>query len=126
MLKKESLTRRAVELNAIVRSLFQILKNEAVQAGFRVQLELAPGELLVLGDWGPLQQVLLNLINNGMDAMRGIPLEQRFLIVKTELDSGSNTASFSVEDNRTGVPQEIKARLFEPFITTKKRERTKG
>ena len=120
MLKKESLTRQAVDLNAIVRSLSQILKNEAVQSGVRVQLELVPGELLVLGDWAPLQQVLLNLMKNGMDAMREIPAEQRFLTVKTELDSRKKTAAFSVEDNGPGVTQEIKARLFEPFITTKK------
>ena len=99
MLKKESLTRQAVDLNAIVRSLSQILKNEALQSGVRVQLELVPGELLVLGDWGPLQQVLLNLMKNGMDAMREIPAEQRFLTVKTELDSRKKTAAFSVEDN---------------------------
>jgi len=120
MLKKESLTRQAVDLNAIVRSLSQILKNEALQTGVRVQLELVPGELLVLGDWGPLQQVLLNLMKNGMDAMREIPAEQRFLTVKTELNSRKKTAGFSVEDNGPGVAQEIKARLFEPFITTKK------
>ena len=120
MLKKESLTRHAVDLNAIVRSLSQILKNETLQSGVRVQLELAPGELLVLGDWGPLQQVLLNLMKNGIDAMREIPAERRFLTVKTELNSGSNMASLSVEDNGPGVAEEVKARLFEPFITTKK------
>jgi C4-dicarboxylate-specific signal transduction histidine kinase len=119
MLKKESITRQAVDLNAIVRSLFQILKSEAQQKGVRMELLLVQGELMVMGDWGPLQQVLLNLMKNGMDAMQQIPVAQRCLTVKTELALGTQTAVISVVDNGPGISEKIKAKLFEPFVTTK-------
>ena len=53
---------------------FKSLKNEALQSGVRVQLERVPVNFWVLGDSGPLQQVLLNLMKNGNGRYRGDPL----------------------------------------------------
>jgi signal transduction histidine kinase len=120
LMKKEAISRRPVDLNAIVRSLVQILKSESQRAEVRVELELAESELTVLGDWGPLQQVLLNLLQNGMDAMQNLPPEARCLTVKTEANTAVGTASLYVKDNGPGIAEEIRARLFEPFVSTKK------
>jgi C4-dicarboxylate-specific signal transduction histidine kinase/ABC-type uncharacterized transport system substrate-binding protein len=120
MLKKEPITRHAVDLNAIVLSLVQILKSEAQQRGVRMDLDRSPGELIVLGDWAPLQQVLLNLVKNGMEAMVETPAARRYLTVRTEIDAGAEVAVISVVDNGTGVAEEIRARLFESFASTKK------
>jgi C4-dicarboxylate-specific signal transduction histidine kinase len=120
MLKKESITRHAVDLNAIVPSLVQIIRSDAQQRGIRLDLDLVTGELMVLGDWAPLQQVLLNLMKNGMEAMAEIPADRRYLTVSTKIDVGAKAAVISVADNGTGVTEEIRARLFEAFVTTKK------
>jgi signal transduction histidine kinase len=65
-----------------------------------------------------LQQVLLNLILNGMDAMGELPVEARRLIVRArQADAG--TVEVAVADSGHGVPAEKLARLFEPFFTTK-------
>ncbi len=120
LMKKETTRRHPVDLNAIIQSLIQILKSEAQRAEVRVELELAQGELMVMGDWGPLQQVLLNLLQNGMDAMRELPEEARCLTVKTEVSLITSTANIYVQDNGPGVAEEVKAKLFEPFVTTKK------
>jgi signal transduction histidine kinase len=72
----------------------------------------------VRGDRVHLQQVLLNLILNGMDAMGEVPAEARRLVVRArQVDAG--TIEVAVADAGRGVPAEKFARLFEPFFTTK-------
>jgi two-component system, LuxR family, sensor kinase FixL len=72
----------------------------------------------VRGDRVHLQQVLLNLILNGMDAMAEVPAGKRRLVVRArQADAG--TVEVAVTDNGSGVPAAKLDRLFEPFVTTK-------
>ena len=119
LMKKESGVRRPVDLNDTVRSLIQILKSEVQRAEVRVELALSDGQLRVLGDAGPLQQVLLNLVQNAMDAMKSRLPGDRCLTVRTEVEQATKSAILCVEDSGPGVPPEIRAKLFEPFVTTK-------
>jgi C4-dicarboxylate-specific signal transduction histidine kinase len=80
---------------------------------------LSEDAVLVQGDEIPLQQVLLNLVNNAMDAMNQIPSERRILTLKTALQIPSGSGLLVVEDRGPGVPDELKAKLFQPFLTTK-------
>ena len=65
-----------------------------------------------------LQQVLLNLVRNAIDAMRSSPPEERRLRLKTSFD-GQSTVSMSVQDSGPGIPAEDRQRIFDPFFTTK-------
>jgi signal transduction histidine kinase len=75
--------------------------------------------LPVKGDPIQLQQVVLNLIVNAMDAMTGMPSAERRITVSTARDT--NSADLSVSDVGSGIPVEKLKEVFEPFFTTKPR-----
>jgi signal transduction histidine kinase len=120
LMRKEAVNLHPVDLNATVLSLIKILKSETQRAEVSVELDLTRGDLIVMGDSGPLQQVLLNLLQNGMDAMQHLPPFRRRLVVRTGSNLHLQTASIYVGDSGPGVADEIRAKLFQPFVTTKK------
>jgi two-component system sensor kinase FixL len=72
----------------------------------------------VVGDRVQLQQVLLNLILNGCDAMAGVPADERRLsVVTTSWDGGG--VALSIVDRGTGIPDADVEKIFQPFVTTK-------
>ncbi|HVN77037.1 MAG TPA: PAS domain S-box protein [Thermoanaerobaculaceae bacterium] len=86
-----------------------------VPAEVTLVLDVGGGRLAVEGDRGQLEQVLVNLVVNGADAM---PRGGR-LTVRTGSD-GDGMAWLEVEDTGTGIPDDLRPRLFEPFFTTKR------
>ena len=84
--------------------------------GIRVQFQFDPEVDLVIADRVQVQQVMLNLIRNAMDAMEGAP--SRDLVITTAEDNGQ--ARVSVADTGSGIAPEIAEQLFQPFITTKR------
>jgi signal transduction histidine kinase len=83
-----------------------------------VETILSPDLPPVLGDHIQLQQVLLNLVINGCDAMHANAPEERRLVIETARE-GTDSVRVSVVDRGPGVPGEMLARIFEPFYTTK-------
>jgi two-component system sensor kinase FixL len=90
----------------------------AKERDVRVTFSLDPNASLVLADRIQVQQVLLNLIRNAIEAMQGAP--QRELVVATKVLSSDHLIEVSVSDTGTGIAPEIIDQLFQPFITTKK------
>jgi two-component system sensor kinase FixL len=85
--------------------------------GIRVQFQFDPESDLVIADRVQVQQVLLNLIRNAMDAME--TSKTRDLIISiTSVDGGQ--VKISVADSGSGIAPEIAEQLFQPFITTKR------
>ena len=80
--------------------------------------ELAEGLAPIMGDRIQIQQVILNLIRNGSDAMSTVDDRLRELTVKTERDD-IGSARLSVRDSGVGIDPETESKLFEPFYTTK-------
>lgn len=107
----------AVALNSIVEDAIGLIETAARQAGVRIQVDVAPDLPAVQADKVMIEQVLLNLMRNGMDAVASMPLEQRVLIVATApRDRG---ACVSVSDRGVGIAPELATQLYQPFFSTK-------
>ena len=107
-----------IDLNEIMRDAFGFLAVQASNRNVALYLQPASGELRVKGDPVQLQQVILNLVVNSMEAMSAIPYG-RAVIGRTELNGGAS-AIVSISDSGPGIPSEKLADVFDPFFTTKK------
>ncbi|WP_426434563.1 sensor histidine kinase [Bradyrhizobium genosp. P] len=116
-LKRTPFELRDVDLNGIVREVFGFLAVQASARNVALYLQPAPGELRVKGDPVQLQQVILNLIVNSMEAMAAMPYG-RAVIGRTELN-GRSSAVISISDSGPGIQPEKLAEVFDPFFTTK-------
>jgi two-component system sensor kinase FixL len=106
-----------LDVNTVVRELVVLAHSDARMHGARLELELAEGLPRVLGDTVQLQQVLLNLVRNAIDALQTEPDAQRVIVLRTGLMSAG--VELSVSDCGRGLDPAIEGRLFEAFATTK-------
>jgi two-component system sensor kinase FixL len=118
LLGKSELERQPLGINALVREVRQLVSGDAALRGIALSADLAPALPEVSGDRVHLQQVLLNLILNGMDALAGQPRERRRILVHTRAGAGGQV-ELAVIDSGHGVEPATLPRLFEPFFTTK-------
>ena len=118
LLKKEERKLKSVNINDLVRSTAALLHNELIARATGVGLDLENRPLLVTGDPVQLQQVLLNLLMNAMDAMASTPLARRHILISTR-GAESGLMEVLVKDQGAGIRPLESGRLFEPFFTTK-------
>jgi PAS domain S-box-containing protein len=114
--RKESAT-ASIDLSEATREVIALLLSELQSNRVVLRTELADDLPDVTGDRVQLQQVILNLLRNASDAMRGVDDRQRLLVVKTERDEG-DCVRLTVQDAGVGFSQTADS-LFEPFYTTK-------
>ncbi len=107
-----------IDMNTLIKELVALVRDEATRHRISIRTELAAHLPRVMGNWTQLQQVVLNLIMNGIDAMREMPLDPRELLISSQKQSASSLL-IRVEDNGIGLREEIAERIFEPFFTTK-------
>ena len=106
----------AVDLNAIVEETLVLFEGQAAKSGVTVTRDLAPGLPAVEGDANELQQVLVNLLKNAREALS----ERGEVRVETgPAGDRPGWVYMSVTDTGSGIPPEIKSRIFVPFFTTK-------
>jgi two-component system sensor kinase FixL len=108
--------RRVESLPKLVEEASALALVGAKELGVRVRFQLSPEVDLVLADKVQIQQVLLNLIRNGIEAMD--QSTKRELLVSVDRDKDA-MALISVADTGSGISEEIRDQLFQPFITTK-------
>lgn len=120
LLKKSEAKFESVDLNDLVTSTLRLLHNEQINRRVRVFVDLTSDIPLVSGDPVQLQQVLLNLLLNAMDAMNEMVPSRRKITVSTRLLSGEEI-EVSVADSGIGLSQSSQMRAFQPFFTTKER-----
>jgi len=118
LLRYRSLETRPVELHALILETVALARPAAEARQVRVALQIPEKLPAVLGDPVQLQQVILNLILNGMDAMNQLPPAERKLTVQAQT-AGNGTVEVAVGDSGTGIPPADLPRLFESFFTTK-------
>jgi PAS domain S-box-containing protein len=107
-----------LDLNALIRETVAILRGELEAAGMAVELALSPQLPLVSAHKGQVQQVVLNLLTNAADAMRGVTERRRLLTVTSEAAAPDGIA-VSVRDCGPGIAAKDAARIFDAFFTTK-------
>jgi two-component system sensor kinase FixL len=115
---KQPPIRSRVDLNYLVREVCSFVEFETTRMDLAVGLDLAPGEIFVEVDLVQIEQVLLNLARNALDALEEVEARRRSLVIRTRAQG--SVAELSVEDNGPGIPAERVQHLFEPFFTTKK------
>jgi two-component system sensor kinase FixL len=108
--------RRIEDLKKLIEEASALALVGAKDKGVRVQFVFAPRLNYVLADKVQVQQVLLNLIRNAIDAMESAP--KRELVVATS-PAPNNMVEISVADTGGGIAPEIAGQLFQPFVTTK-------
>jgi signal transduction histidine kinase len=119
LLKKGDRTRTRFDMAKAIRDVAALLHGELVAANVTLGLELPPDPLLVDGDEVATEQVLLNLMMNGIQSIQDAGGRVRRLQVEAARVEG--TARVTVHDTGGGVSEELRATLFQPFITTKPR-----
>jgi signal transduction histidine kinase len=117
MLKRHEPELVSLDVNRLIRDVVRFLHSDAVLRSASIGLDLAPGLPLLRGDVVQLQQVLVNLVLNGLDAMRSVPAERRRLVIRT--DRVREGVRVGVRDCGTGLDASSRERIFEPFYTTK-------
>jgi signal transduction histidine kinase len=119
LLKKEEPHYIPLDINSVIQETLALIRNDSILKGSSLVTDLAPGLPMVLGDRVQLQQVVLNLMLNGVAAMRTFEAASRRLVVKTEKHENKGV-KISVRDSGTGIDEAHKDRIFEPFYTTKR------
>jgi signal transduction histidine kinase/ABC-type uncharacterized transport system substrate-binding protein len=119
LLRKQELAWQPLEVSAAMEEVLKLLTVTASARKVMINFERTAGLPRVWCDPIHLQQVLLNLVVNGMEAMAEIPEDQRELVVRAGHD-GNGMVKISVSDQGCGIPGDKLPMLFEPFFTSKK------
>jgi signal transduction histidine kinase len=117
-LQRGSVQRVELRLEEIVSEVLAMVQGLMRSQSIAVQILVTPGVATVAADRIQLQQVVLNLVMNAVDAMRTITDRPRVLRLRVE-PHGANEVFLGVEDTGIGVNPEDRDRIFEPFFTTK-------
>jgi signal transduction histidine kinase len=118
LVKKAPPRKDALEINGAILEVIALTRGEVVKNGVSVQTQLAEGVPLIQGDRVQLQQVILNLITNAVQAMSAVSEGARELLISTAKDA-SGGVLVAVRDSGPGLNPESFARLFDAFYTTK-------
>jgi PAS domain S-box-containing protein len=118
LIKKAPPRKEDVRINDAVREVVELVKAETVKNGISVQIELGDGLPTILGDRIQLQQVMLNLIMNAIEAMSNVTDRTRELHISTDTDAAGDVLITS-RDTGVGIDATNLDRIFDHFYTTK-------
>jgi two-component system sensor kinase FixL len=118
-IKKQDIRTEAVDVNAAVRDIMNLVNADAHAEGIRVTTKYADGLAVVRGNAIQLQQVLLNLTRNAVDAMRGTLRKDLGIRIETQRRADGGV-TITVADHGPGVSSHLGDAIFHPFVTTKR------
>lgn len=117
LFKKGTAQREALDVNDVIREMIVLLRGEVMRYSISVRTELALDIPLVMGDRVQLQQVMMNLISNSIDAMKDLN-GTRELAIKSQRAENAHLM-VSVSDTGVGLPPQQAGQIFDAFVTTK-------
>jgi PAS domain S-box-containing protein len=117
LFKKDTAQRELVDVNEVIREMVGLLRGETARHVVSLQAQLAADLPQVMGDRVQLQQVMMNLVMNGIDAMADVD-GKRELVVRSQCTQ-NGLITVSVSDSGVGLPPERAGRIFDAFFTTK-------
>jgi PAS domain S-box-containing protein len=117
LFRKDALVRETTDVNHLIQELTRLLRDEAIRRDVSIRLILAGNLHRIRIDPVQIQQVLLNLALNGMDAMKQVARPRELIIRSSSGSEGEILVA--VEDHGSGIAPEVAERMFEPFFTTK-------
>jgi C4-dicarboxylate-specific signal transduction histidine kinase len=118
LIKKTPAQQDLLAINGPIREVIELTRNEAMKNRVLVTAELADGLPLVRGDRVQLQQVMLNLILNAIEALSGVGEDERAVLIRTEQER-TGAVLVTVRDTGPGLDLQSIERIFEAFYTTK-------
>jgi PAS domain S-box-containing protein len=116
--KKGDIERVPLDVKDVVREAIALVQRELITRGVSLQTDLAPDPAMILGDRVQLQQVVVNLVMNGIEAMHPVTDRPRELVIRTGRDE-AHRVFLSVTDRGVGISADRADRLFKAFFTTK-------
>jgi two-component system sensor histidine kinase TtrS len=117
-IRKDQPERQPVRVSDMVREVLLLIRADVRKAGVDVRLELDPNADWVLAQDIQIEQVMLNLLLNAIEAMAETAPGVRRLVIGSEL-KGPDMLAISVSDTGPGLSDKVSQRLFTPFVTTK-------
>jgi C4-dicarboxylate-specific signal transduction histidine kinase len=118
LIKKAPPRKDGLDINEVILGVCALTRGELAKNRVSLQTQLAEGLPLTQGDRVQLQQVILNLVMNAVEAMSGVNHRSRELLIGTS-DDASGAVRITVQDSGPGLNAESFDRLFDPFYTTK-------
>jgi signal transduction histidine kinase len=117
MLRGRELHKQPVDLHGVISESLALVAHDMRERKIEASLDLAPGPCVTDGDAVLLQQVLLNLVRNAIDALAETPRSRRHITVASVVEAAE--IEISVSDTGAGLSPEIMDTLYQPFVTTK-------
>ena len=117
MLRSHQLEKTPIDLHAVIQESLALVAHDISARQIEATVNLSPTPCVISGDQVLLQQVLVNLVMNAMDAMAETPPSRRRVTISSEV--GAADVAVSVGDTGAGLPAQINGSLFSPFVTTK-------
>ncbi len=118
LVRKREPEQSPTDVNTLIAEVVEMVGHESEQGQHDVKLELDNDVPVTFADRVQVQQVLLNLVRNGMEAMEPLPVESRVLTIRSFVSD--DAVHVSVSDNGPWVADEDLGKLFEPYFSTKK------
>jgi PAS domain S-box-containing protein len=122
--RKRDRMRTAVNLSALIDQVVSLRSYYWRNQNIEVNINIRPGTDNVVADFGEIQQVLLNLLKNAEDAIRGVRESGKIAVTVSNL--GADMVRMRVEDDGPGISDDVSERIFEPFVTTKPTDKGTG
>ena len=118
----KKVSRQRVHLNKLIDEVVILMEHMLKNKSIELKVEHVPSEIYVLGDENHLKQVLINLIKNSIESI----LQVGHISIETEECKADHTVEVRIIDDGGGIPDEMKSRIFDPFVSTKLSKQNTG